>query len=67
VYAHGLWGMFGGLLYARAGDEVDLHDYSTSAGGPPSPLAGLLLLGLAGLPLVAAGTVLAVRSSFRSD
>jgi LPXTG-site transpeptidase (sortase) family protein len=29
VYAHGLWGMFGGLLYARAGDEVDLHDFST--------------------------------------
>jgi LPXTG-site transpeptidase (sortase) family protein len=31
VYAHGLWGMFGGLLYARPGDEVDLHDYSTGS------------------------------------
>jgi LPXTG-site transpeptidase (sortase) family protein len=29
VYAHGLWGMFGGLLFARSGDEVDLRDYST--------------------------------------
>jgi LPXTG-site transpeptidase (sortase) family protein len=29
VYAHGLWGMFGGLPFARAGDEVDLHDYGT--------------------------------------
>jgi len=29
VYAHGLWGMFGGLLYARSGDEVDLHDYGS--------------------------------------
>ena len=29
VYAHGLWGMFGGLLFARAGDEVDLHDYGS--------------------------------------
>jgi hypothetical protein len=37
------------------------------SGGPPSPLAGLVLLGLAGLLLVAAGAVLAVRSSFRSD
>jgi LPXTG-site transpeptidase (sortase) family protein len=31
LYGHGLWGMFGGLLYARVGDEVDLHDYSTGA------------------------------------
>jgi LPXTG-site transpeptidase (sortase) family protein len=31
LYAHGLWGMFGGLLYARAGDEVDLRDYSTGS------------------------------------
>jgi LPXTG-site transpeptidase (sortase) family protein len=31
VYAHGLWGMFGGLLFARAGDEVDLHDYGTGS------------------------------------
>lgn len=28
LYAHGLWGMFGGLLFARPGDEVDLHDYT---------------------------------------
>jgi LPXTG-site transpeptidase (sortase) family protein len=27
VYAHGLWGMFGGLLFARSGDEVGLRDY----------------------------------------
>jgi LPXTG-site transpeptidase (sortase) family protein len=31
LYAHGLWGMFGGLLFARSGDEVRLHDYSTGA------------------------------------
>ena len=31
VYAHGLWGMFGGLLYARTGDEVDLHDYGSGS------------------------------------
>jgi LPXTG-site transpeptidase (sortase) family protein len=31
VYAHGLWGMFGGLLYARPGDEVILRDYSTGS------------------------------------
>jgi LPXTG-site transpeptidase (sortase) family protein len=29
LYAHGLWGMFGGLLFARSGDEVRLHDYRT--------------------------------------
>jgi LPXTG-site transpeptidase (sortase) family protein len=29
VYAHGLWGMFGGLLYARAGDAVLVRDYGT--------------------------------------
>lgn len=29
LYAHGLWGMFGALLYARRGDEVDVHDYGT--------------------------------------
>ena len=31
LYAHGLWGMFGGLLFAKVGDRVDLHDYSTGA------------------------------------
>jgi LPXTG-site transpeptidase (sortase) family protein len=31
VYAHGLWGMFGGLLYARPGDEVVLRDYSSGS------------------------------------
>jgi len=29
VYAHGIWGMFGGLLFARTGDRVYLHNYST--------------------------------------
>jgi LPXTG-site transpeptidase (sortase) family protein len=29
LYAHGIWGMFGGLLFAKAGDRVYLHDYST--------------------------------------
>jgi LPXTG-site transpeptidase (sortase) family protein len=29
LYAHGYWGMFGGLLYARAGDAVSIHDYAT--------------------------------------
>lgn len=29
LYAHGLWGMFGGLVYAHAGDTVLLHDYDT--------------------------------------
>lgn len=29
VYAHGIWGMFGGLLFAQPGDRVYLHDYST--------------------------------------
>ena len=29
LYAHGLWGMFGNLLFARTGDEVDLHNYDT--------------------------------------
>jgi LPXTG-site transpeptidase (sortase) family protein len=27
LYAHGLWGMFGGLLYARVGDQVIVRDY----------------------------------------
>jgi LPXTG-site transpeptidase (sortase) family protein len=30
LYAHGLWGMFGALLYARRGDDVDVHDYGTA-------------------------------------
>ena len=29
LYAHGYWGMFGGLLYARPGDLAYLHDYDT--------------------------------------
>ena len=29
LYAHGLWGMFGGLLYAKDGEPVTLHDYTT--------------------------------------
>lgn len=29
VYAHGIWGMFGGLLFAKTGDRVYLRDYST--------------------------------------
>lgn len=29
VYAHGIWGMFGGLLLAHQGDRVYVHDYST--------------------------------------
>lgn len=28
LYAHGLWGMFGELLYARSGQAVILHDYT---------------------------------------
>ncbi len=31
LYAHGLWGMFGGLLFARVGDRVSLHDYTSGA------------------------------------
>jgi LPXTG-site transpeptidase (sortase) family protein len=31
IYAHGYWQMFGGLLYARVGDAVYLHDYSTGS------------------------------------
>lgn len=31
IYAHGYWEMFGGLLYARVGDAVYLHDYSTGS------------------------------------
>jgi len=31
LYAHGLWGMFGGLLFARQGDLVELHDYGSGA------------------------------------
>ena len=29
IYAHGLWGMFGALLFAKEGQEVDLHNYTT--------------------------------------
>ena len=29
VYAHGYWDSFGGLLYARTGDTITLHDYDT--------------------------------------
>ena len=29
LYAHGLWGMFGSLLFARAGQAVYVHDYTT--------------------------------------
>jgi LPXTG-site transpeptidase (sortase) family protein len=29
IYAHGLWGMFGALLYARQRDEVDLRNYDS--------------------------------------
>lgn len=29
VYAHGYWDSFGGLLFARQGDAVTLHDYDT--------------------------------------
>lgn len=29
VYAHGIWGMFGGLLFAQAGDRIYLRNYST--------------------------------------
>lgn len=28
LYAHGLWGMFGELLYARVGQAVLIHDYT---------------------------------------
>jgi LPXTG-site transpeptidase (sortase) family protein len=28
LYAHGLWGMFGGLLEAKEGEAVLLHDYT---------------------------------------
>jgi LPXTG-site transpeptidase (sortase) family protein len=28
IYAHGIWGMFGGLLFLHDGDHVYLHDYS---------------------------------------
>ena len=31
IYAHGLWGMFGGLLFARTGDVVRLHNYETGS------------------------------------
>lgn len=29
VYAHGIWGMFGGLLLTNRGDHVYLHDYTS--------------------------------------
>ena len=29
IYAHGQWGMFGNLLYARVGDTGYIHDYGT--------------------------------------
>lgn len=29
LYAHGLWGMFGGLIWARVGDPVYIHDYDS--------------------------------------
>ena len=29
IYAHGIWGMFGGLLLTRAGDHLYLRDYTT--------------------------------------
>ena len=29
LYAHGLWGMFGELLYAKVGQAVIIHDYTT--------------------------------------
>ena len=29
LYAHGLWGMFGELLYAHVGEAVLIHDYTT--------------------------------------
>ena len=31
LYAHGLWGMFGALLYAKVGEEVILDNYTTHA------------------------------------
>jgi LPXTG-site transpeptidase (sortase) family protein len=31
LYAHGIWGMFGGLLFARQGQPVMLRDYSSGA------------------------------------
>ncbi len=31
VYAHGLWGMFGPLLYARAGQEVLVRNYTANS------------------------------------
>jgi LPXTG-site transpeptidase (sortase) family protein len=31
IYAHGLWGMFGSLLFARVGDQVLLHNYDTKS------------------------------------
>lgn len=30
VYAHGIWGEFGGLVYAKIGQPVYVHDYDTS-------------------------------------
>lgn len=29
LYAHGLWGMFGGLIWASRGQAVQIHDYET--------------------------------------
>jgi LPXTG-site transpeptidase (sortase) family protein len=31
LYAHGLWGMFGPLLFAHDGEQVLLHNYTTGA------------------------------------
>ncbi len=31
IYAHGLWGMFGALLFAGEGAQVNLHNYTTGA------------------------------------
>lgn len=31
LYAHGIWGMFGALLYAHDGEAVILHNYTTGA------------------------------------
>lgn len=29
LYSHGLWGMFGGLIWAQRGEAVGIHDYAT--------------------------------------
>ena len=30
LYAHGLWGMFGALLFAKGGQDVIVHDYTAN-------------------------------------